>query len=53
MAKSLKERLIEQAGKLEKTRRLKGSLATMEKQIKATAEVAAAARAIKAGQGPK
>ena len=53
MAKSFKERLQEQTEKLDKTRRLKDSLARVEEQIKRSSEIATVNRALKGSQPPK
>jgi hypothetical protein len=53
MAKSLKERLIEQAEKLEKTRRLKEALARVEESLRFASEAGKVNRGIKSQLPPK
>jgi len=53
VAKSLKEQLVEQAERLEKTRKLKESLAKVESNIRAAAEAGKINRSVKSGQPSK
>jgi len=53
MAKSLKERLVEQAEKLEKTRRLKEALARVEESLRIASEAGKVNRGIKAQLPPR